>query len=300
MANHHLISINDIDNDEVNYIMQLANKFKSYPLTSDLSNKYVCCMFFEESTRTKAAFEISAKNLGAKVIDFDTSKSSILKGETLLDTISTLKSAGVSFFVIRHNKSGIFHQIRNKSEGIIINAGDGCNEHPSQALLDFFTIKEAFGEISGLTIAICGDIIHSRVARSNAKLLIRFGAKVKFVGPISFLPKADIDNIEVYDDLLEGIKDADVVMCFRLQKERMTSQFIPSESDYSKLYKITYDSLEFASPDVKLLHPGPINRDVEICSKLADDPKYSLIRNQVTNGVFVRQSIFNLLNEKTG
>ncbi len=248
--------------------------------------------FFENSTRTLLSFEIAGKRLGADVVNMGTAGSSMKKGETLLDTALTLNAMHPDVLVIRHASSGAVQLIAEKVDCPVLNAGDGAHEHPTQALLDALTIRRRKGGIDGLRVAICGDILHSRVARSNFQLLGSLGAQVRAVAPPTLLA-TDLDrlNVETFTDMDAGLDGADVVMMLRLQRERMTGGYIPSAREYFHYYGLTRARLAAAKPDVLVMHPGPMNRGVEIASSLADDKDIAVITDQVTNGVAVRMAV---------
>jgi aspartate carbamoyltransferase catalytic subunit len=302
----NLISINDVTDSQVESILKQAEIFLkknrgSDKTVKDLDGKILMNFFFENSTRTRTSFEIAAKRLGAKVINIDISLSSLKKKETVIDTAKTINVMHPDFVAIRHNSSGMVKLLSSHLDANVINAGDGANEHPTQALLDLFTIKQHKSEIKDLKVTICGDVLHSRVARSNISLLSRFGAKISIVMPQTLITNTyekwvkDNFNAQVFDSLENGIKDADVVMMLRIQAERMSGCYFPSNEEYFKLFGLTHEKLKIAKKDVIVLHPGPINRDVEISSKLADDESKSLILNQVEAGVAVRQAILKFL-----
>ncbi len=253
-------------------------------------------LFFENSTRTLASFELAGKRLGADVLNMAVGTSSVKKGETLIDTAVTLNAMKPDILVVRHQASGAADLLAQKVNCAVLNAGDGTHEHPTQALLDAFTIRQHFGKIARLTIAICGDILHSRVARSNIILLNAMGARVKIIAPKTLLPK-HIEQLgcEVYTSLSEGLRDVDVVMALRLQTERMQGGFLPSVKEYYYYYGISHKTLELARPHAMVMHPGPANRGVEISSDLIDDTERSLVRKQVQNGVYMRQAILDLM-----
>ncbi len=306
-ARRNLISVNDISDQEIDWILGRAEKYFQKNKTSDKANKdlfgkVLVNFFFENSTRTRTSFEIAAKRMGGEVINLDISLSSLKKGETLIDTSKTINAMNPDFVAIRHNASGIVGLLANYITASVINAGDGTNEHPSQALLDAFVIKANKGRIKDLEIAICGDVLHSRVARSNIILLKRLGAKIRLIMPPTLVVR-DFNSwvsgkwgIEVYQSLEQGISGVDVIMMLRIQQERMIGCYIPSIAEYYKLYGINHKKLALAKKDVIILHPGPINREAEISSDLADDASVSLILNQVEAGVAVRQSILEFLS----
>jgi aspartate carbamoyltransferase catalytic subunit len=253
-------------------------------------------LFFEDSTRTRTSFELAGKRLGADVINMSVSTSSVNKGETLLDTAATLNAMNCDLLVVRHGDSGAPALLARKVDAAVINAGDGTHEHPTQALLDALTIRRRRGRLEGLTVAICGDVLHSRVARSNIFLLSAMGSRVRVIGPPTLMP-ADVERlgVEVFHDMREGLRDVDIVMMLRLQKERMTKGLIPSFREFFRFYGLDSEKLAFAKPDALVMHPGPMNRGVEIASDVADDPIRSLIREQVEMGVAVRMAVLDIL-----
>lgn len=297
-----LISIDNLTLQEINQIHQDAKKFFKNPQkqSTELAGKILINFFFENSTRTRMSFEIAARRMGADVVNLDISLSSLKKGESIIDTAKTINAMKPDFVAIRHNASGIVGLLKKHIDASLINAGDGTNEHPSQALLDSFVILQHKKTLENLKIAICGDVLHSRVARSNIKLLKKFGAEIRVITPPTLMPY-DYKNwlkknwdVEVFESLTDGIKNVDVVMMLRIQQERMQSCYIPSLSEYFALFGLNHEKLKLA-PNALVLHPGPINRDVEISSSLADDEKVSLILEQVEAGVAVRQSILSFL-----
>jgi aspartate carbamoyltransferase catalytic subunit len=269
-----------------------------------LKGKILVNFFFENSTRTRTSFEIAAKRLGAEVVNIDISLSSLKKGESIIDTAKTINAMNPDFVAIRHNSSGIVALLKKHISASLINAGDGTNEHPTQALLDSFVIKQHKKNLQNLKIAICGDVLHSRVARSNIKLLKKFGCEIRVITPPTLITcdyknwLKENWNVEVFESLAAGISGADVVMMLRIQQERMLGCYIPSLSEYFKLFGLTHEKLKAAKPDVLVLHPGPINREVEISSALVDDKKFSLVLEQVEAGVAVRQAILQFLASK--
>ncbi|MFC7052998.1 aspartate carbamoyltransferase catalytic subunit [Hansschlegelia quercus] len=252
-------------------------------------------LFFENSTRTQSSFEIAGKRLGADVMNMSVGSSSIKKGETVLDTAATLNAMRPDIIVVRHHAAGAVALLAQKVDCSVINAGDGAHEHPTQALLDALTIKRAKGRIEGLVVAICGDVLHSRVARSNIILLNALGARVRVVAPSTLLP-AGVERLGVttYRTMREGLKDADVVMMLRLQLERMDGSYVPSVKEYFAHFGLDAQKLAYAKPDAVVMHPGPMNRGVEIASEVADGPR-SLIRDQVEMGVAVRMAVLEAL-----
>lgn len=305
----NLISIDDLSLSEINQIHDLAKEFflnnqhpSQKPNSKNLSKKLLVNFFFENSTRTRTSFEIAAKRLDVEVINIDISLSSLKKGESIIDTAKTINAMRPDFVAIRHNSSGIVALLKQYISASLINAGDGTNEHPSQALLDSFVIKQHKKTLENLKIAICGDVLHSRVARSNIKLLSKYGAEIRVITPPTLITHdyknwlKEKWNIEVYESLEMGIKDVDVIMMLRIQQERMLGCYIPSLGEYFKLFGLTHEKLKLAKKDVLVLHPGPINREVEISSKLADDKNFSLILEQVEVGVAVREALLCFLN----
>ncbi len=255
-------------------------------------------MFFETSTRTQASFELAGKRLGADVINLSMHASSIRKGETLIDTALTLNAMHPDLLVVRHPSSGAADLLAQKVNCSVINAGDGRHEHPTQALLDALTIRRRKGRLQRLIIAICGDIAHSRVARSNILLLGKTENRIRLIGPATLMPsKIDEWGVEVYDDMTDGLKEADVVMMLRLQKERMDGGFIPSEREYFYRYGLDLTKLSHAKDDAIVMHPGPMNRGIEIDGAIADDINHSVIEEQVEMGVAIRMAIMHLLTQ---
>jgi aspartate carbamoyltransferase catalytic subunit len=252
-------------------------------------------LFFEASTRTQSSFELAGKRLGADVMNMSAANSSVKKGETLIDTAATLNAMRPDIIVVRHHQAGAVHLLARKVDCSVINAGDGAHEHPTQALLDALTIRRNKGCIEGLTIAICGDILHSRVARSNILLLGALGAHVRVVGPSTLLPPG-VENmgVEVFRDMRAGLAGADIVMMLRLQRERMNGAFVPSSKEYFRYFGLDEEKLRWAKPDALVMHPGPMNRGVEIDSLVADGAQ-SLIREQVEMGVAVRMAVLEAL-----
>lgn len=252
-------------------------------------------LFFEASTRTQASFELAGKRLGADVMNMSVASSSIKKGETLIDTAMTLNAMRPDLIVVRHHAAGAVHLLARKVDCSVINAGDGAHEHPTQALLDALTIRRNKGKIRGLVVAICGDILHSRVARSNIILLNAMGAEVRVVGPATLIPPGiERMGVSVFTDMKEGLRDADIVMMLRLQRERMHGAFVPSVREYFRRYGLDAEKLSYAKPDALVMHPGPMNRGVEIASDIADGAQ-SLIREQVEMGVAVRMAVLEAL-----
>lgn len=295
-----LLGIKELTPEEINLILDTASGFKDVlgrdiKKVPPLRGKTVVNLFFEPSTRTRISFELAAKRLSADVTNFSVPTSSVVKGEILKDTALTIQALGADFVVIRHSSAGVPHFLSKILDISVINAGDGANEHPTQALLDLFTIKSHKKKIKGLTVAIIGDITHSRVAKSNIYGLTKLGAKVRVICPPTLMP-AGIDSlgVETFDSLEHGIKKADVVMTLRLQLERQGKGFFPTLEEYFNLYGLTRERLNLAKEDVMVMHPGPMNRGVEIESEVADGIQ-SVILEQVTNGLAVRMAVLYLL-----
>ena len=294
--NRNLIAIRTMPNDEIVGLLDLATEFKAKIIAGEdvpsMKKTVIGLLFFENSTRTRVSFEQAAFYLGMRSSNFATSASSMNKGETLKDTILTLRHERINGLVMRHKSSGAPMLAAKHFGGPVLNAGDGQHEHPTQALADALTILERKTSLGGLNVSIVGDVVHSRVARSNAWLLDKMGANVRLVGPRTLLPPhPSMLPGEFCDELEEGISGADVIICLRLQKERMAEGMISSIGEYSSLYQINADTLRFANPGCLVMHPGPINRGVEIDDVTADGDS-SVINQQVENGVFVRMAAF--------
>jgi aspartate carbamoyltransferase catalytic subunit len=300
LTSKDLLGIKELTSEEINFILDTASGFKDIlgrdiKKVPTLRGKTTVNLFFEPSTRTRTSFELAAKRLSTDVINFSVTTSSVVKGESLIDTAMTVQALGADFIIIRHSASGVPHLLAKKLKASIINAGDGINEHPTQALLDAFTIKEKKQEIKGLEVAIVGDIVHSRVAKSNIYCLTKLGAKVRLVGPPTLIPKEFKDlGVDIHHNMEEGLKGVDVLMMLRIQMERQGKGFFPSTDEYSKNWGLTPDRLAIAKNDVIVMHPGPMNRGIEISSEIADGPK-SVILDQVTNGIAVRMAVMYLL-----
>ena len=297
----HLVETADLNKKEIEFILDEAKKFinfnkKRVKKSNLLEGRTVFNLFFEDSTRTRTSFEVAAKRLGADLINVAVKDSSINKGETLLDTMTTINSMNPDVLIVRHPEEGISKRISNNVDACVINAGDGSHEHPTQALLDALTIKNRFNNFSKLQIAICGDILHSRVARSNIIILSKLGAKVNVIGPKQWLPK-NINKlpVEVYTDMKKGLKNCDIVMMLRIQKERIVGKIMPNQKTYFYKYGLDYNKLKYAKKNAFVMHPGPMNRGVEIDSKLADDITRSLIQEQVAMGVAIRMACLDIL-----
>jgi aspartate carbamoyltransferase catalytic subunit len=313
----HVLSLADFTVDELNTVLQTANSFnevlqRQTKKVPALQTKLVSTLFFESSTRTRNSFELAAKRLSADVLNFAPGTSSLSKGETILDTAKTFLAMGADIMIIRHQSSGVPQMIAAEMDRLggkvaVLNAGDGFHEHPSQGLLDLFTLCTLIDPaqprtqlLTGKKVAIVGDILHSRVARSNLWSLITSGAEVHLAAPPTLLPKEfESFGAKVHWDLKPALADADFVMTLRLQHERMTQHLIPSLREYHQRYGITRDRLKVCRPGVKVLHPGPVNRGVELSSDLMDDPELSLISQQVTSGVAVRMALLYLMGSGT-
>lgn len=303
-AHRHLLDIARLNATDINQILSLAEHYAEIARTPDkkrdlLRGKTQINLFFENSTRTRTSFELAGKRLGADVINMSVGSSSVKKGETLIDTAMTLNAMHPDVLVIRHGDSGAPHLLSQKVDCAVINGGDGSHEHPTQALLDALTIRRRKGRLEGLIVAICGDIQHSRVARSNIALLNIMGARVRIVGPTTLIPSnAAKMGVEVYNKMSEGLKDADIVMMLRLQTERMQGSFVPSIREYFHFFGLNKDKLSVAKKDALIMHPGPMNRGVEIDSEIADDLNISAISEQVEMGVAVRMACLDLLTRE--
>ena len=300
LKSRHLLGIADLAPEEIGLVLDTAEAMKEIaarPIKKvpTLRGRTVVNLFFEPSTRTRTSFEVAEKRLSADTLSIAIAQSSVTKGETLLDTVRNLEAMAPDMIVMRHASSGARHLLARLCRSVIINAGDGMHEHPTQALLDAFTIREHKKRLDGLKVAIVGDLLHSRVLRSNIQLLNKLGAHVWACGPATLMPP-DLARFGVQPttSLDEAVEGADVVMMLRIQHERMRSHYIPSTREYFNLFGLTPERLRRASPDVIILHPGPMNRGVEIDSEVADGP-YSVILEQVANGVAVRMAVLYLL-----
>ncbi len=296
----HLLGIEGLSRPDIEALLALADEEISVSRQvekkkSVLRGRTQINLFFEPSTRTQSSFEIAGKRLGADVMNMSVANSSAKKGETLIDTAMTLNAMRPDILVVRHHAAGAVELLARKVECSVINAGDGPHEHPTQALLDALTIRRAKGGIEGLVVAICGDILHSRVARSNMICLAALGARVRLVGPVTLIPPGvDSMGFEVFNDMRKGIAGADIVMMLRLQRERMNGSYIPSPKEYFRYFGLDQEKLECAKPDALVMHPGPMNRGVEISTDVADGAQ-SLIREQVEMGVAVRMAVLEAL-----
>jgi aspartate carbamoyltransferase catalytic subunit len=296
----HLLGLEGVAADEILTMLDTAESFKEISerdikKVPTLRGKTVINLFYEASTRTRTSFEIAAKRLSADTINVSASSSSACKGETLADTARNLEAMRPDAIVVRHPSSGACHLLARHVSCPILNAGDGCHEHPTQALLDLLTIRERLGDFSGRTVSIVGDILHSRVARSNLHALRALGATVRLVGPPTLLPP-ELGRLgaELHTSLEAGLRDADVIMMLRIQRERQGANYFPTLDEYSRYFCLTEEAVRLARPHVIILHPGPLNRGLEISSAVADGP-YSVIMDQVTNGVAVRMALLYLL-----
>ena len=298
---NHLLGIEPLHPVEITTILDLAEEYVALNRSSEkhamaLSGMTQINMFFEASTRTQASFELAGKRLGADVMNMSMAQSSLKKGETLIDTALTLNAMHPDLLVVRHGRSGAVNLLAEKVNCAVLNAGDGKHEHPTQALLDALTIRRKKGRLHRLSIAICGDIAHSRVARSNLILLGKMENRVRLVGPPTLMPKGVEEfGVEVFDDMRAGLEGADVVMMLRLQRERMDGGFVPSEREYFHRYGLDAEKLAYAKDDAIVMHPGPMNRGIEIDGAIADDINRSVIQEQVEMGVAVRMAAMDLL-----
>ncbi|MGK2944062.1 MAG: aspartate carbamoyltransferase catalytic subunit [Desulfuromonadales bacterium] len=298
----HILGIEQLAKEDIQLILDTADAFKEInsrdiKKVPTLRGKTIINAFFEASTRTRLSFEIAGKRLSADTVNISGSTSSVVKGETLEDTAKNIEAMAPDIIVIRHAHSGAPHYLAERVGCSVVNAGDGAHEHPSQALLDLLTMREHKGDIEGLEVAIVGDITHSRVARSDIYALTRMGARVRVCGPGTMLPIGieRLGNVEVFTDMREAIKDADVVMMLRIQMERQSNVMIPSLREYARFYGLNPTNLQLAKPDAIVMHPGPMNRGVEISSVVADGPQ-NVILDQVENGVAVRMALLYLVS----
>jgi aspartate carbamoyltransferase catalytic subunit len=296
----HLLGIEGLSHLDIEALLERAETYVALSRqvekkTATLRGRTQINLFFEPSTRTQASFELAGKRLGADVMNMSVASSSVKKGETLIDTAATLNAMRPDILVVRHHAAGAVNLLARKVGCSVVNAGDGAHEHPTQALLDALTIRRNKGRIAGLTVAICGDILHSRVARSNIILLNALGAKVRLIAPSTLLP-AGIERmgVEIFTDMNKGLEGADIVMMLRLQLERMHGAFVPSSKEYFRYFGLDREKLERAQPDALVMHPGPMNRGVEISSEVADGAQ-SMIREQVEMGVAVRMAVLDAL-----
>jgi aspartate carbamoyltransferase catalytic subunit len=296
----HLLGIQGLNRLEITNLLDLADSYVELSRqvekkTSSLRGRTQINLFFEASTRTQASFELAGKRLGADVMNMSVSNSSVKKGETLIDTAATLNAMHPDIIIVRHYAAGAVELLSRKVDCSVVNAGDGAHEHPTQALLDALTIRRNKGGIEGLVVAICGDILHSRVARSNIILLSALGAHVRLIGPSTLIPPGfEALGLPIYTDMKKGLEGADIIMMLRLQRERMSGSFIPSAKEYFRYFGLDQEKLSVAKPDALVMHPGPMNRGVEIATDVADGAQ-SLIREQVEMGVAVRMAVLEAL-----
>ena len=301
----HLLAIEGLHPPEIAYLLDLAESYvllnRSGKTQRDLlRGRTLINLFYEDSTRTRTSFELAGKRLGADVINMSVSTSSVSKGETLLDTAATLNAMRCDLLVVRHDQSGAPNLLAQKVSSAVINAGDGTHEHPTQALLDALTLRRRRGTLEGLLVAICGDVMHSRVARSNIHLLGTMGCRVRVIGPPTLIPAAAASlGVEVFHDMEAGLHGVDVVMMLRLQRERMSRGLVPSAREYFRFFGLDAEKLAWAKPDALVMHPGPMNRGVEIDSAVADDPVHSVIAEQVEMGVAVRMAVLDVLSRNS-
>lgn len=300
-----LLDIEGLSPDDINVVLDAAETFfevsrRAIRKVPTLRGKTLLNVFYENSTRTRTSFELAGKRLSMDVLNLSASTSSASKGETLLDTMKNLEAMQPDVIVLRHSASGAPHYVARRTGISVINAGDGTHEHPTQALLDAFTIRRAKKSLANLTVAICGDVLHSRVARSNAHLLTKLGAKVRFAGPRTLLPPCpETFGVEVFDRLEPALEGADVVMMLRIQRERLAGAFLPSMREYSRAFGLNERRLALAKPDAIVMHPGPMNRGVEIDPAIADGAR-SVILDQVEAGVAVRMAVLWLVSGEQG
>jgi aspartate carbamoyltransferase catalytic subunit len=302
LSSSHLLGIEGLSAGEITGLLDLADEYIRLNRAADkksalLRGRTLINLFFEASTRTQSSFELAGKRLGADVLNMSVKTSSVSKGETLLDTAATLNAMRPDILIVRHPDSGAAELLARKLDCSVVNAGDGSHEHPTQALLDALTIRRRGRKFEGLIVAICGDIAHSRVARSNIHLLSRMGARVRLIAPRTLLP-ADADRFgaDIFTDMREGLKGVDIVMMLRLQLERMAGALVPSTREYFRFYGLDHEKLKLAKPSALVMHPGPMNRGVEIDSAVADDLEVSVIQEQVENGVAIRMAVLDALN----
>ncbi len=296
-AQRHLLGTRSLTAPEITDLLDRADRYVAVNRSANkklgvLAGRTVVNLFYENSTRTRTSFELAAKRLGADVVNMQTGASSVAKGETLIDTAATLNAMHPDVLVVRHHDSGAVSLLSQKVNCAVVNAGDGKHEHPTQGLLDALTIRRRKGRLEGLKIAICGDVVHSRVARSDIHLLTTMGAEVRLVAPRTLcISGAESMGVSVFHDLKKGIADCDIVMMLRIQNERMSGGFIPSTREYFRFFGLDREKLSYAKPDALVMHPGPMNRGVEIDSDIADDVERSVIREQVEMGVAVRMAV---------
>jgi aspartate carbamoyltransferase catalytic subunit len=300
----HLLGIDGLSAGEISFLLDLSDGYvrqnrQPDKKSDELRGRTVINVFFESSTRTRTSFELAGKRLGADVVNMSVSWSSIKKGETLIDTAMTLNAMHPDVLVVRHPDSGAVKLLSEKVDAAVINGGDGSHEHPTQALLDALTIRRRKGRLDGLLVAVCGDVMHSRVARSNILLLNTMGARVRVIAPPTLIPaQLERMGVEVFTDMRAGLAGCDIVMMLRLQTERMQGSFVPSTREYFRYFGLDRDKLAAAKADALIMHPGPMNRGVEIDSELADDIDRSVIREQVEMGVAVRMACLDVLTRE--
>lgn len=301
LRSSNLLGIEGLTPGEITGLLDLAETYVVQGRAADkktalLKGRTLINLFFEASTRTQSSFELAAKRLGADVLNMSVRTSSVSKGETLIDTASTLNAMRPDILVVRHQEAGAAQLLSRKLDCSVVNAGDGAHEHPTQALLDALTIRRRIGGFQGLSVAICGDVLHSRVARSNIQLLSMMGAQVRLIAPRTLLPPdAEKFGVQIYTDMAKGLCGVDIVMMLRLQLERMSGAFVPSSREYFCFYGLDRAKLAFAKPGALVMHPGPMNRGVEIASDIADDVQVSLISEQVEMGVAIRMAVLDAL-----
>ena len=302
LKSSHLLGTETLSVAEITSLLDLADGYvalnrSAKKKTELLKGRTLINLFFEASTRTQSSFELAGKRLGADVLNMAVKTSSVSKGETLIDTATTLNAMRPDILVVRHQDSGAAELLSRKLDCCVINAGDGSHEHPTQALLDALTIRRRGRKFEGLVVAICGDMLHSRVARSNIHLLLKMGARVRLVAPRTLLPAdAERFGVEIFSDMKKGLEGADVVMMLRLQLERMSGAFVPSTREYFRFYGLDAQKLRVAKPGALVMHPGPMNRGVEIDSAVADDIEVSVIQEQVEMGVAIRMAVLDALS----
>ena len=297
----HLLGIEGLTPIEINHLLDCSERYialnrSTHKTTEALKGRTIINLFFENSTRTRTSFELAGLRLGAHVINMQVETSSVTKGETLIDTAVTLNAMHPEVLAVRHSDSGAVKLLADKVNCGVVNGGDGSHEHPTQALLDALTIRRRKGKLNGLVVAICGDVLHSRVARSNFHLLLTMGARVRIIAPRTLIPSGiERLGVEVFTDMAKGLRDADIVMMLRVQHERMKGSFIPSVREYFRFFGLDRAKLSQAKPDALIMHPGPMNRGTEIDSDVADDFERSTIREQVELGVAVRMAVLEIL-----
>jgi aspartate carbamoyltransferase catalytic subunit len=302
LKSSHLLGTETLSVGEIMALLDLADTYVALSRSANkktdvLKGRTLINLFFEASTRTQSSFELAGQRLGADVLNMSVKTSSVSKGETLIDTATTLNAMRPDILVVRHQDSGAAELLSRKLDCCVVNAGDGSHEHPTQALLDALTIRRRGRKFEGLLVAICGDVLHSRVARSNINLLLKMGARVRLIAPRTLLPgDADRFGVEIFHDMRKGLEGVDVVMMLRLQLERMSGAFVPSTREYFRFYGLDAEKLKLARPGALVMHPGPMNRGVEIDSAVADDIEVSVIQEQVEMGVAIRMAVLDALS----